>query len=312
NYLPDIEKLLPSRIAAVRAKVAQFDKAKYGNPYEKFYAEHGRDLHNKPLPELLALAAKAPREVRHNIYQQAAYKAIEQGDEETARKIIKENIPDQWQANNLLSDIERRGADRSVNEGKFADARRSLARMRTDEQRASALAGWAMTAMNKGDEKSAREMLQEARDLIGSRMQRNDQLEAQMAVANAAVALDPGAGFEIAEAAIERLNRLAAANMEMQTFSGMEEGEMRIMHGGVWGGYSGSIIQLMAALAWKDFDRGANLLKLWQSNEVRLMMSLSLAQSILSGQGVGYGAGYGGGYGRGVGGPMRYYHRGDK
>ena len=31
NYLPDIEKFLPSRIAAVRAKVAQFDKAKYGN-----------------------------------------------------------------------------------------------------------------------------------------------------------------------------------------------------------------------------------------------------------------------------------------
>src|SRR5215470_2918707 len=37
NYLTDIEKLLPARAPAVRAKITQFDKAKYVNPYEKFY-----------------------------------------------------------------------------------------------------------------------------------------------------------------------------------------------------------------------------------------------------------------------------------
>ena len=294
GYLPDIEKLLPSRIAAVRAKVAQFDKAKYANPHEKFYAEYGHDLHNKPLQELLAVAAKAPQEIRQGIYHQAVNKAIEQGDEETARKLIKENIHDKWQANDLLSVLERRNSERAVSEGKYADARRSLARMRTDEQRASAIAGWAAAAASKGDQKSARELLQEARALIGSRMQRNDQLEAQMAVANAAVGLDPDASFEIAEAAIERLNRVIAANMELQVFGGMEEGEMKIMSGGVWGEYSGRIVPLFAALARKDFDRASSLLKRWQSNELRLMMSLSLAQSILSGPGAGYGAGYGG------------------
>lgn len=111
NYLPDIDKILPARAPAVRAKVAQFDKAKYGSPYEKFYADYGRDLHTKSLQELLALAQKAPQEVRQNVYYQAVNKAIEQGDEETARKIVKENIPDKWQANDLLSNIER-GTDR--------------------------------------------------------------------------------------------------------------------------------------------------------------------------------------------------------
>ena len=287
NYLADIEKLLPARAAAVRAKVAQFGNAKYGSPYEKFYAEGGRDLHLKSLQELLALAPKAPQEVRQNIYYQAVNKAIEQGDEETARKIVKENIPDKWQANDLLSNIERRTTDRAVGEGKFAEARRSLARMRTDEQRASALAEWASAAAGKGDEKLAREMLGEARSLIGSRMQRSDQLEAQVAVASVAVNIDSDMSFEIAEAAVDRINRLVAANLEIQSFGGMEEGEIRIMDGGGWVGYSGSIVPLFAALARKDFDRGVSLLKRWQLNELRLMMSLSIAQNILGGQGVG-------------------------
>jgi hypothetical protein len=134
-------------------------------------------------------------------------------------------------------------------------------------------------------------MLDEARSLIGSRMQRSDQLDAQMAVANAAVNLDPDLSFEIADAAIERINRLIAANMEIQTFGGMEEGETRIIEGVPWGGYSGNVVLLFAALARKDFDRAANLLKRWQSNEFRLMMGLSIAQNILGGQGVGYGLG---------------------
>jgi hypothetical protein len=307
NYLPDIEKLLPSRAPAVRAKVAQFDQAKYGNPYEKFYAEYGNDFYNKPLQEMLALAPKAPPEVRQNLYYQAAQKAINEGDTEAARKIVRENIPDKWQANDLLSNLERRNSERAVAEGKYAEARKSLARMRTDEQRASALAAWASAAAGKGDEKSAREMLEEARSLIGSRMQRSDQLEAQMAVANVAVNLDPDVSFEIAEAAVERINRLVAANLELQAFGGMEEGETRIMEGGAWGGYSGSIVPLFAALARKDFDRAANLLKRWQSNELRLMMSLSLAQSILGGQGAGYGSGvrYAVGRGGGMAGTLR-------
>jgi hypothetical protein len=291
-YLPDIEKYLPSRLAAVRAKVAQFDVAKYGSPYEKFYAEYGNDIPNKSIQELLALATKAPQDARYNLYNQAANKAIEQGDEETARKIIKENIPDNWQANGLLNNIEVTKSQRAVSEGKYAEARKSLARMSTDEQRASALAEWASAAAGKGDEKSAREMLEEARTLIGSRMQRSDQLEAQVAVAAAAVNLDPDMSFEIAEAAVDRINRLVAANLELQTFGGMEEGETRILGGSAWGGYSGSIVQLFTALARKDFDRAANLLKHWQANELRLMIGLSIAQSILGGQEGVYGVGY--------------------
>ena len=159
--------------------------------------------------------------------------------------------------------------------------------MRSDEQRASSLAEWASAAAGKGDEKAAREMLGEARSIIGSRMQRSDQLEAQVAVASVAVNIDSDMSFEIAEAAVDRINRLVAANLEIQSFGGMEEGEIRIMDGGGWMGYSGSIVPLFSALARKDFDRALSLLKRWQLNELRLMMSLSIAQNILSGQGVG-------------------------
>lgn len=54
--------------------------------------------------------------------------------------------------------------------------------------------------MSKDDQETAREMLQEARALIGSRFQRNDQLEAKIAIANVAVNFDPDASFKITEA----------------------------------------------------------------------------------------------------------------
>jgi hypothetical protein len=285
SYLPDIEKFLPSRIAAVRAKVAQLDAAIFRSPYERLYAGYGIDLNTKPVQDLLALATKAPPEIRQNLYQQIVWKAMGSGDDETARRIIQENIPDKWQANDMLSNLERRSADRAIGEGKYADARKLLAKMRTDEQRATALAGWAMSAINKGDQKSAREMTQEARALIGSRFQRNDQLEAQIAIANVALSFDPDASFEIAEAAIDRLNRLVAANYELQTYGGMDEGELQIVNGG--SGYTGSAVQLLAVLARKDFDRAAALLKRWQATEIRLMMSLSVAQNILTARGAG-------------------------
>jgi len=304
TYLPDIEKLFPSRIAALRAKMAQFEKARYSHPQQRFYEEYGRDMDKKSPQEMVVLADKAPPDYRQSIYYQAVHKAMNEGDDETARRIVKENVTDKWQTNNLMSEIERRSSDRAANDGKYADARRSLARMASDEQRASALAGWAMSAANKGDRKSAAELAQEARAMIGSRMQRNDQLETQLTIANVAVNLDLDASFEIAEAAIERINRLVAANFEMQTFSGMEEGEYRIISGGIWGGHSGSILPLLAALARKDFDRATALLKQWQPDELRLMLSLSLSQNILSGLGVGNG----GGSGRGVSGRAMYFH----
>ena len=142
--------------------------------------------------------------------------------------------------------------------------------------------------------------------MIGSRMQRSDQLETQLTIANAAVNLDLDASFEIAGAAIERINRLVAANAELQTFGGVEEGEIRIISGNIWGGHSGSILPLFAAMARKDFDRAGALLKQWQSNELRMMISLSLAQNILGGRAVGYGGG------RGAGTPGSVLRSGDK
>jgi hypothetical protein len=106
-----------------------------------------------------------------------------------------------------------------------------------------------------------------------------------MAVAGAAVNLAPEISFEIVDTAIDRINRLVAANMEIQTFGGMEDGEIRVFEGGAWGGYSGSIVPLFTALARQGFDPVANLLKRWQSTEIRLMISLSIARDLLSGGG---------------------------
>ncbi len=284
GFLPDIDKHLPSRAAAIRAKFAQFDKAMNRSPQQKFYEEFNVQMNNKSSQEILALASKAPAEVRDHAYIQAAQRAVGEGDIETARRIVKENVRDKLQANQILASIEHNHSERAAHEGKFDVARGILAKLRSNEERASFLARWALMAANKGDQKGARQFIEEARGLLGDRMQSQLNLQAQISIANAAVTFDPDSSFAIAEAAIERLNRVIAAGLEMAAFDRGQEGEMQIESGELHRARSSGFDQLLNVLAQKDFDRTAGLLRQWQPVEVRMAMSLMLLESIFSGQ----------------------------
>jgi hypothetical protein len=285
TFEPDIEKHLPARIAAVRAKLAQFDKAtNRPQPQQQFYEQFQLQMVNKSPQEIVALAAKAPAEMRDYVYQQAAQKADGLGDFETAKKIIRENIQNKQSADQYLAMMEYSQAERSANEGKYDEARSIFSKLRSDEDRASHLARWAATAANKGDLKVARQFIEEARGLLGDKMQTQMSVQAQVSIASAAAGFDAGISFAIAEAAIERLNRLAAAGMEIVVFDGGQEGETWIESGEMWRVNNTGIGQLLATLARKDFDRTAGLQRQWRPDEVRISMCLSFLESVFNTQ----------------------------
>src|SRR5262245_44915111 len=286
-FLPDIEKHLPSRASAARAKLAQFDKAfvRQQAPQEIFL-----DMENKSPDELIAMAAKSQDEFKDVLYRQAAAKLIEQRDTARARKSGKDFLPDDGAWDPLFSEIDRKEREQAVKEGKLEEARKSVARLESSEDRARALVELATKAEAEKDQKSQRELLKEAGGMLGDQMETRPEVETRLVLAAGSLNLDPDRGFEILGSAIDRLNTVLNAVATITKFdqggttplgaANAMDGEIRL-NAGEFANVTTNLDQQLLAFARKDFDRTVTLLKRWQINEVRLAISLTLLNKIL-------------------------------
>jgi hypothetical protein len=284
GFLPDIETHLPARATALRAKLKEFDEALYYSTQDRYYQEYHQKMQNKSSQELMAMASTAPQEVRNLIYQQAVHNAVEQGDKETARKIARENMANQSYVNQIIANNERQSAERAASEGKYDEALRLLTQLGLEQERASTLARWASSALARGDEKTARQLLDEARGLLGGRVQTRQQLDAHGSIAVAYLQVDPEVSFELVERAIERLNEVIDAQLELNIFSGGREGEQFMGSGDISNAQAINLNYIGPELMRKDFERTVSLLDRWQLKEVKIMTGLGILQNLLSNQ----------------------------
>ncbi len=282
GYLPDVETHLPSRATALRAKLKEFDDAIYYSSHEKYYMEYNEKMQNKSSQELMTMATSAPQEVRDFIYQQAVQKAVDNGDKEAARKIARENLSNQSFANQIIANSERQAAERAAGEGNFDEALRLLAQFGFEQEKANTLARWASSASSRGDEKTARQLLDEARGLLGGKVQTRQQIDAQGSIAVAYLKIDPEVSFELVERAIERLNEVIAAQLELNTFNGGKEGEQYMGSGEISNANAINFGYIGPELMRKDFERTVSLLDRWQLKEAKIMVSLGVLQNLLS------------------------------
>jgi hypothetical protein len=284
GFLPDVETHLPSRAVALRAKLKEFDDVMYYSPQDKYYEEYNQKIQNKSSQELMSMASNAPQEVRDFIYQQAVQRAVDAGDKEAARKIAREHLPNQSYANQIIANSERQSAERAVGEGKYDEALRLLTQFGLEQDKASTLARWASSALAKGDEKTALRLLEEARGMLGVKVQTRQQLNAQSSIAVAYLKINPEVSFELVERAIERLNEVIAAQLELNSFNGGREGEQFIGSGEISSVHAINFNYIGTELMRKDFDRTVSLLDRWQLKEAKIMTSLGALQNLLSNQ----------------------------
>jgi hypothetical protein len=176
-------------------------------------------------------------------------------------------------------------------EGKLEEAKKSISRLSSNEERALALVELATKAEAKKDQKSQQELLKEAGALLGDEMETRVQVEAQLSLAAASLNVDADRGFEILGSAIDRLNVVLNAVVTITKFdqngglpgrgsSNAMDGEMRL-NAGEFGNVTTNLDQQILAFARKDFDRTVTSLKRWQVNEVRLAICLMLLEKIL-------------------------------
>ncbi|MFN0084426.1 MAG: hypothetical protein ACKVX9_03470 [Blastocatellia bacterium] len=282
SMLPDMEKHLPAKAPLVRAKLNQFEKAYY----RASAAGQGdfSDLQNKSSAELVAMGEKAGADEKELFFSQAMMKAIQEGNTDLARQISREHLKAEGQNEFISREIDRVERERAVREGKIEEARKGVAQMRSDVERVRALIAMAAQLEAAKDAKAQRLLLDEARGVIGEKMETRAQLDAQIYLAAAYLGFDAEYSFSTLDAAIEKLNAVMAATLTvmrfMQEIPGEEE-EIRLGQAGISEMVVGQWDDVLLRFSRKDFARTQAAIDHWQSLPVRLTINMSLVTEIL-------------------------------
>ncbi|MBI1765698.1 MAG: hypothetical protein HYR56_30205 [Acidobacteria bacterium] len=279
QMLPLFEKHLPARLAAARAKLAQFEQAvpRYRDPYQTYQPE------KQTAAELTALAAKAPPQERTWLYTEAANKSLAKGELERARQIINDNISDPQQRHEALTNLNRQLIAQLTTQEKFAEAQTLLQRLPISE-RISYLTQWAAQAVEKNAQPAAQKLLAEARALLGDRLETRAQMEAQAAIAQVYARLEAERAFELLEPVMARGNQVLAAYATLGPYdqNGLYRDGESLLVNGIGQGLPHNLGAVLALLASQHFDRVRNLLNQCEAPEVRLQLKLTLAVQMLA------------------------------
>jgi hypothetical protein len=291
GYLPLAQKYAPGRVPELRRRLAQQPKTvepatpddESGADWEKY----GEMVEKGTAEELLAAAMKAPAGgPRQSLYQAAAMKFAEKGEPERAREIITNNVTDESLRKKMLADVERQSSLSAAEQGKLEQVRKSLAGLQTNEERALALAQIATALAGKGEKKIARQLLDEAAEMVNYRAKNAKQMGAQLMVAQAYAKLQPERSLALLEPIVDQLNELLAAATTLGAFildeEVMRDDEIRLeIFTSVFPIFAGQYTQELQALARYDFDRTRALADRFQRDEVRMMARLLVLQTVL-------------------------------
>ena len=279
--VPEFEKTNPSRAEALRRRADALERG--FNPQADAWRPYKETMESGTIDAMLEVAPKAPPEIREQLYNQAAWKAYNEGDAERAREIA-EHISNPQQRSQMRKNFEAQAVWREASQGNFAAARAAAARLTTFEEKVSALMQIASNAQAKGDAREARQALDDARALASSQASGQHQFRAQLQLAAAYAPFEPGESFEMVESGIARLNELLdnAAAIEGFGQESFKDGELRPQYGYVWSEMVSLCANALASLAPSDFERASAAAKSFRRADVRAMAEMQLAQSVLN------------------------------
>ena len=277
--LPLIDQYLPAKAATVRQKLAEVGMGANSplNLAQTFSALQG----NPSADTLVQAAASAPPQMQTRLYQQAAYKALDEGDTNLARQIATDHL----QANArdvLMQRIDFRELAQKADSTRLADIRQMIARAPSEDDKLDLMLQFARDAQ-KANPKLALQLLEEAKQMTSRRATNYDQFEQQFKVARAFIAVDPARSFEILDPAISQLNELLAAAAVLNGFelNMFRDGEMSMQAGSGLTSMVNRFGQELAQLASSDFERSETLAGHFQFAEPRIMTRLAIVQGLL-------------------------------
>lgn len=303
TVLPSIDQYLPSRSNAVRQKLTELGitdstRANFGQAMNTL--QQGAVTSDA----LMQAAASAPGPMQSRLYQQAAVKALDEGNTDRARQIATDYLQ-AGPRDSVMQRIDYREMAKKAEGAQLDQIRQNLARLTSESDKVSLLLQIAGD-LQKDNPKAQLQVLEEAKQLISHRAANYDQFEDQLRVARAFAPVDSARSFEVLEQGISQLNELLSAASVLSGFevNVFRDGEM--MMTGQGGGLSSTINrfgQELSVLAKADFERSEILAGRFQFTEPRIMARMSIVQGALGVQSTNQGSpnmfrNIGGGIGR--------------
>jgi hypothetical protein len=280
--VPELEKSAPARAAALRQRASALERG--FNPQGEVWKAYQELMQKGTVEAILEAAPKAPAEVREQLYNQAVWKAFNDGgDPERARQII-ETLPNPQQRAQLRRGIDQQMQWRAAQQGNYAEALQLASRLPMVEERVSALVQIAGAASSRGDKQGALQVLAAARGLFEGQPRGQGQFSAWLQVAGAYAPLDAEASFTMAESAVAQLNELMDAAAVVNGFGqdSFKDGELKLQGGYPWSDLIGQCAGTLAALAPSDFERASADAKAFRRADARALAELTLAQNLLN------------------------------
>ncbi|HEX5889702.1 MAG TPA: hypothetical protein VFY61_13430 [Pyrinomonadaceae bacterium] len=277
--LPLIDQYVPAKSAAVRQKLSESGMGA-NSPFNM--AQSLSAMQGNPTSDtLVQAAANAPQQAQTRLYQQAALKALEEGNVDRARQIATNHL----QANardSVMQRIDFRELSLKGENARLDEIRQTIARLTSDGEKLNMILQLARETQ-KANPKLSNQLLDEARQMTNHRATSYEQFDWQLKVARAFATVDPARSFEVLDPGISQLNELLAAAAVLNGFeiNMFREGELSIQGGGGLTSMVQRFGQELGALADKDLERAETLAGRFQYAEARIMARLAIVQGLL-------------------------------
>lgn len=279
SLLPKIDQYLPDRAQAVRLKAGEIGGGNNRSGFDMNQVLTA--MRNGDASSLETMAASVPAPMQNRLYQQAALKALDEGDVNRAQAIADDHLEPSMRA--VVSQaIDFRKMANKIENTTIEEVRTTLAGLSSDNQRTDLLLQLAAAAQKK-NVKLARQLLDEAQRLVSRPASNYQQMDAQIKVARGFATLDSARSFQVLEPGILQLNELLSAaavlnGFEVNIFS---EGELPMQPSSGLGSMVNRYAQEISQLAKTDFERAQTLANRFQLPEPRIQARLAIAQRVL-------------------------------
>jgi hypothetical protein len=278
TMLTQIDQYLPERAPAVRQKLA--DLGVTNNQFAGL--NQMRTLIQQGTSDSLVAAANvAPPQIQPRLYQQAAQKAVDEGNTDRAVQIATDHL-DESARNSIMQAVDFKRAAINPTPERLAEIRQKLANLPSDSDRVKFLIELSTTTQKDNPKLSLR-FLDDARGLVSRKATSYKDFEDQIDVADAYSALDVKKGFEVLEPGIAQLNELLSAAQVLNGFEVevFKDGELSLRGDNDLVGMIAKYGQELASLAKIDFDHARMTADKFMFSEPRLNAKLSIVQSVL-------------------------------
>jgi hypothetical protein len=277
--LPQIDQYLPERAQAVRQKLTESGMGNNGNL--NFGNQMRAAMEQGTSETLLTAASSAPPQMQPLLYQQAARRAVDEGNSDRALQIAGDHL-DETSRNSIMQAVDFKRIATNASAEKMNEIKQKLASLPSDSDRVKYLIDLS-TATQKDNPKLALRFLDDARNLVSKRITNYKEFEDQLKVADAFATLDAKRSFELMEMGIGQLNELLSAASVLNGFEVemYKEGELSLRGDNDLVAMVARYGQELARLAKIDFDHARMTADRFQMIEPRLNAKLSIVQNIL-------------------------------